>query len=74
MIFKLKFCRLELGNYFRRLSDERMYYSGGEIISDAVDVVEDRHGEVVGIGVKDIGGCREGVEDIPGEEDYVMCI
>ena len=51
-----------------------MYYSGGEVISDAVDIVEDRHGEVVGIGVRDIGGCREGVEDIPGEEDYVMCI
>ena len=51
-----------------------MYYSGGEVISDAVDIVEDRNSEVVGVGVKDIGGCREGVEDIPGEEDYVMCI
>ena len=51
-----------------------MYYSGGEVISDAVDIVEDRNSEVVGVGVKDIGGCREGVEDIPGEEEYVMCI
>ena len=34
-----------LGDYFRGISDERMYYSGGEEISDAVDIVEDRYGD-----------------------------
>ena len=34
-----------LGDYFRGLSDERMYYSGGETISDAVEIVEDRYGD-----------------------------
>ena len=62
-----------VGRLFRRLADESMYYSGGEVISDAVDNVEDRNSEVVGVVVKDIGGCMEGVEDIPGDEEHVMC-
>jgi hypothetical protein len=34
-----------LGDYFRRLSDKRMYYSGGETLSDAVEIVEDSYGD-----------------------------
>ena len=45
LLFKGKFCWLMLGDYFRGISDERMYYSGGETISDAVDIVEDRYGD-----------------------------
>ena len=35
-----------------------------------MDIVDDRNSDVVGAVVKDVGGCMEGVEDIPGD---VMC-
>ena len=38
-----------------------------------MDIVDDRNSDVVGAVVKDVGGCMEGVEDIPGDEENVMC-